>query len=103
MWSFYGKTMIMSKVAKLTLKLRKEVKVVDVSLGTNLMEAIIDAGVPIGNSCDGEGVCAKCWVNVLEGATNLTKPSKLETDLVIREKIPEGRRISCLVRTKGDV
>ena len=69
----------------------------------NLMKAIILEGQPIGNSCDGEGVCAKCWVNVVKGSENLSKPSKLENDLLLREKLPADRRVSCLVRVKGPV
>lgn len=46
-------------------------------------ETILDvarrAGAPLGNSCGGIGICGRCRIRVVEGAENLTPPTRFET------------------------
>lgn len=61
-------------------------------------ETILDvarrAGVPIGNSCGGIGVCNRCKVKVVEGAGNLTPPTRFELD--------PDQRLACQAVVLGD-
>ncbi len=46
-----------------------------------LLDVARRAGAPIGNSCGGIGVCNRCRVRIVEGAENLTPPTRFEKDL----------------------
>lgn len=74
-----------------------------VSQGTNLMKSLLEAGLPVASSCDGEGVCAKCRILVLEGAEHLSAETDLEQFLKEKNKIPDHIRISCQTRVLGDI
>jgi len=76
---------------------------IDVPRGANLMSAIIRAGKPIGNSCSAIGICAKCFVTVVEGNENLSKPNPIERKLLEREKLSTNTRISCQAKVLGPV
>ncbi len=76
---------------------------IDVPLGANLMSSIITAGKPIGNSCSAIGICAKCFVTVVEGMENLNKPNPIERKLLEREKLSKDTRISCQTKVLGPV
>jgi 2Fe-2S ferredoxin len=78
-------------------------KSIQVPLKTNLMNAIIQADLPIGSSCGGEGICAKCFVKVLKNPENLSKMNPIEKKLIEREKLGPGIRISCQTKVLGDV
>lgn len=44
---------------------QKQIKVIPLSesdLSTNLMEILLDNGIPVASSCNGEGACLKCLV-----------------------------------------
>ena len=85
------------------LTLEPSHKQIDVPKGTNLMQAIMDSGLPIGSSCGSVAVCAKCHVKVLKGAENLSPIEAQEAKLLKRDKIPEGSRISCQAQILGPV
>ena len=76
---------------------------IEVKAGSNLMSSIIKAQKPIGNSCSAIGICAKCFVQVLEGMENLSKANPIEKNLLRREKLPADFRISCQVKVNGPV
>ena len=44
----------------------------------SLLDVARRAGVPLGNSCGGVGVCARCKVRVVSGAENLSPPTSIE-------------------------
>lgn len=88
-------------MAKITFEPSK--KSIVVPAKTNLMNAIIEANLPIGSSCGGEGICAKCFVQVLKGAENLSKSNPIEKKLLSREKMASDMRISCQTKVLGDV
>ena len=64
-------------------------------------ETILDvarrAGAPLGNSCGGVGVCARCKVRVVAGA--LSEPTTMETRF---GKLEEGERLACQAVVIGD-
>jgi 2Fe-2S ferredoxin len=80
-----------------------ENKRLEVSRGTNLMTAILKADLPIGSSCGAAGICAKCFVIVIEGMENLSKPNPIERKLLEREKYGPNMRISCQTKVLGPV
>ena len=66
-------------------------------------ESILDvarrAGVPLGNSCGGVGICARCKVHVLGGGENLSPPTSVE--LRFSKGFAEGERMACQAVVKG--
>lgn len=59
--------------------------------GTNLLDALLEAGVFVDNPCNGKGICGKCKVKVLsEGLTPMTAS---EERLLKPEEISEGVRL----------
>lgn len=85
------------------IRFLKTDRVLEVPEGANLMSSLLDAGIPVASSCDGEGVCAKCRMQVLDGAENLSRPTELEDFLIERYELKKGVRISCQCNVKGDV
>lgn len=75
----------------------------EVPLEANLMRVLQEKGVPVASSCLGDGVCAKCRLTILEGASNLSDPTAEEDFLRERENLPANVRISCQCRILGDV
>lgn len=73
----------------------KEIHVED---GTPLIRAALEAGVHINASCGGEGVCAKCRVNIeqsrVEGGTG---------ERLAPEDIENGVRLACQALVKSDL
>lgn len=71
-------------MAKLILN-EQEIDVVD---GSKIVDAIEEAGVPIGCS---NGVCGTCEIEVLEGMENFSERNSEETDLGMEGK----KRLGC--------
>ena len=76
---------------------------ITVEAGSNLMQALLSADVPVSSSCHGDGVCAKCRIKIVQGAKNLSEMNEIELDLKQRNQIPEDFRISCQTIVLGDV
>lgn len=76
---------------------------IQVERGALLMPSLLQAGLPVASSCNGDGVCAKCRVNVVEGSENLSSPNIIEQGLRDRLKIPKEQRISCQTQVLGDI
>ena len=70
-------------------------------------ESVLDvarrAGVPLGNSCGGVGVCSRCRVRVLAGAENLTPPTAVETRFSTARGFDDDERMACQSVVIGDV
>jgi ferredoxin, 2Fe-2S len=69
-------------------------------------ETVLDvarrAGVPLGNSCGGVGVCARCKVRVLAGAENLTAATAIEIRFGTARGFAEDERMACQAVVNGD-
>lgn len=74
---------------------------IEVESGTNLMRALLDAGLPVASSCRGDGVCGKCRIQIVSG--ELAPESDLEKFLRERHSIPPGFRVSCQVSVTSDL
>jgi ferredoxin, 2Fe-2S len=75
----------------------------EVPAGSNLMKSLLDHGLPVASSCNGDGVCSKCRLKIISGAENLSEPN--ETELILKEQNDIGKdfRISCQTEVLGDV
>lgn len=67
-------------------------------------ETVLDVarrvGAPLGNSCGGVGVCARCKVRVVEGAGNLGAPTSVE--IRFARGFATGERMACQAVVLGD-
>lgn len=81
----------------------KNLPEITVEAGANLMKSLLAAGLPVASSCNGDGVCAKCRIEIVEGAENLSPIGPLEQMLRDRLRIAKGVRISCQTVVLGDV
>lgn len=68
-------------------------------------ETILDvarrAAVPLGNSCGGVGVCARCRVRVLTGAENLSPRTTMEVRFGTDRGFAEDERMGCQAVVEG--
>ncbi|MCB0390003.1 MAG: (2Fe-2S)-binding protein [Bdellovibrionales bacterium] len=76
---------------------------IEVRKNSNLMKSLLVAGRPVASSCDGDGICSKCRVKVLEGSENLSPMSYFEKERLEMNNIPEDYRLSCQAKVLGDV
>lgn len=75
----------------------------EVEHGENLMDALTSREVPVASSCQGEMVCAKCYVQVVDGSYNLSSTSQDERDFMEIKDIPKGCRMACTCKVEGDI
>ena len=73
-------------------------RTVEVSEGDSLIRAALKAGVHINASCGGEGVCAKCRVQIEQGTVDGGVSERLS-----QEDIKNGYHLACLSHVKEDV
>jgi 2Fe-2S ferredoxin len=78
-------------------------RVVEVPGGTSLLAAIRKAGLPIGSSCDGDGICGRCGVQLVAGAGALTPETAEEVRIKDANRVPPEDRLACRARVGGDV
>ena len=81
----------------------KDYPALEVAAGATLMAELRAAGLPVASSCNGDGVCAKCRIQIVEGAENLSRETPLEEILRARNRIPRDQRVSCQTKVLGDI
>ncbi|MCB0422413.1 MAG: (2Fe-2S)-binding protein [Bdellovibrionales bacterium] len=86
-----------------TLKIDKLHRKETVEQGKNLMDSLIDLGVPVASSCDGEGVCGMCRVQVVSGVESLPPLTDIERRLLSSEDQKNSYRLSCQCTVTGDL
>jgi ferredoxin len=67
------------------------------------LDAARRAGAPLGNSCGGTGICARCRVRVLAGAENLSAPTTIELRVSAERGFAADERLACQAIVLGDV
>jgi 2Fe-2S ferredoxin len=68
----------------------------DVEISTNLMTALLDAGIPVASSCQGDGVCGKCALRVFAKTGTLIERTDQENQLLSKSgRTQSDYRISC--------
>jgi adenylate cyclase len=75
----------------------------EVKEGVTIISAANRAGVPIGQSCNGDGVCGWCRVKVVRGMENLAAPTALEQRLMAACAFSPDERAACLAKIAGDI
>jgi adenylate cyclase len=70
---------------------------------SNLMDAILQTGLGLGQSCDGIALCGFCRVQVLDGLENLTPPGSEERRVLAAQHAGDDERLACCARVKGPV
>ncbi|HYU25617.1 MAG TPA: 2Fe-2S iron-sulfur cluster-binding protein [Thermoanaerobaculia bacterium] len=74
----------------------------DAKSDETLLDVARRAGVPLGNSCGGVGICSRCKVRVVAGAENLTPPTGVETRFAAARGFEEDERMACQAVVLGD-
>jgi 2Fe-2S ferredoxin len=77
-------------------------KSADAKANETLLDAARRANVPLGNSCGGIGVCARCRVRVIEGAENLSAPTSVEERVSKQRDLAADERLACQAVVLGD-
>jgi len=78
----------------------REVRVVH---DTNLMDAVLQTGLGLGQSCDGVALCGFCRVQVLEGLENLALAGEEEHKVLAAQHSGDNERLACCARVSGPV
>ncbi len=81
----------------------KNQKVIEVPVNGNLMDTLMEAGIPVASSCGGQAVCTKCLVKVIEGSENLSPQTSDEADMRDIHDFAKNERLSCQCKVLGDV
>ncbi len=66
--------------------------------GTRLVEAAAEAGLVLEVPCGGEGLCGRCRVRVVQGAT---EPSLAEHQWLSHDELASGWRLACQSAVQG--
>ena len=70
---------------------------------TNLMDAIHQLGLPLGQSCDGIALCGFCRVQVLRGLENLGPMTVEEKKILASVHAGDDERLACCATVLGPV
>jgi ferredoxin, 2Fe-2S len=77
-------------------KLCTDGSVIDVNPGTNICEALLNAGIAIEHACDKSCACTTCHIIVHEGFNSLNPSDELEDDLLDKAwGLTSRSRLSC--------
>lgn len=71
------------------------------SAGISILETAQSMDTSHAALCGARGRCGSCAVRVLEGAENLSTPSRVEQDTLARRSLPEGVRLACQAMPTG--
>lgn len=77
-------------------------KTAEAKTDETLLDVARRAGVPLGNSCGGIGVCSRCKVRVVAGAENLTAATSAEARFAQARGFAEDERMACQAVVRGD-
>jgi ferredoxin len=91
------------KIATATVRCEPSGREVVVVHSTSLVEAVHQAGLPLGQSCNGFVLCGFCRVRVLAGAASLTPPAVEESRLLQTLHARPEERLACCARVAGPV
>ena len=78
----------------------REVRVVH---ETSLLDSVLQAGLGLGQSCDGIALCGFCRVQVVEGIENLSPMAEEERKILAAQHGGDNERLACCARVSGPV
>jgi len=67
-----------------------------------LLDVARRAGAPLGASCGGVGICARCRVRVVEGAEHLSPPTTIELRIGGQRGFAADERMACQAVVTGE-
>lgn len=85
------------------MRFRPSGKSVRVPIGTTLLEAARQAGLPVASACGPDGLCGRCGMRVLSGAEALAPESESEARVKSSNRVDSVERLACRVAPTGDV
>lgn len=91
------------EVKTATVRCEPSGREVVVAHDTSLVDAVHQASLPLGQSCDGVVQCGFCRVRVLAGAANLSPQAPEERRLLGTLHAGPDERLACCVRVVGPV
>ena len=74
----------------------------DAKSDETLLDVARRAGVPLGNSCGGVGICSRCKVRIVAGAENLTPSTSVERRFAAARGFAEDERMACQAVVLGE-
>lgn len=77
---------------------RRELRV---PVGTNLLEAVRRAGLPIAASCGAGGACGRCGVRIVAGGEALAAETRGEAEVKRRNRVDAELRLACRIEVTG--
>jgi len=91
------------KMATATVRCEPSGREVVVVHDSNLMDAIHQTGLALGQSCDGIALCGFCRITILEGAENLSPMAEEEKKVLAAMHAGADERLACCATVKGPV
>ncbi|HVS33300.1 MAG TPA: 2Fe-2S iron-sulfur cluster-binding protein [Thermoanaerobaculia bacterium] len=67
-----------------------------------LLDVARRVGAPLGSSCGGVGICARCRVTVKSAPENLTPPTSIESRVAEERRLDPDERLACQAVVNGD-
>ena len=91
------------QVEVFTVRFEPPGREVQVVAGTLLMDAVGQARLPLGQSCDGVALCGFCRLHVLSGAEGLSAMAEGERKVLASLGARADERLACCARVENDV
>lgn len=91
------------KMATAVVRCEPSGREVEVVHDTNLMDAIHQTGLGLGQSCDGIALCGFCRVTVLGGEENLSSMESEEKKVLTSMHGADNERLACCATINGPV
>jgi ferredoxin, 2Fe-2S len=82
-----------------SIKIPQKNKIISVESGKNLMDALLEAELPVASSCHGQGVCSKCFAAVSPIAAH----TELELKTLEKNKLNLSKRLCCQIFVTEDL
>lgn len=78
-------------------------RIVAAAVGSSILEAVRDAGLPHASICGGRARCTTCRVRIADGLAALAAPEALEAEALRRIDAAPNVRLACQTRPTADV
>ena len=91
------------KMATAIVRCEPSGREVNVVHDTNLMDAIHQTGLGLGQSCDGVALCGFCRVQILDGADHLSPMQTEEKNILASMHAAADERLACCATVCGPV
>ncbi len=79
-------------------------RTLDVAVGTTVLDAALDHGIPLEHACGGFCACTTCHVEVLSGIENLSPMEEMEIERIAPvDGRTDHSRLGCQAQIRGDI